>query len=608
MKKNLTFTPSLSIQSFIFLFFIALSSLTSCSEEEQEDRSISINSIDAENIQFNSTTLKWYSSISGEKTTAVFDIYLNDKLIKKGYEKNSFELSNLTPNTQYSGKIIGRTNFDTNVEKTFSFTTADYPDPLSFNVLATKITSESAVITWKTPKTLDQATLTYSIYVNGEVKKENIAENTAGNFYKITDLVPYKEYIIRVIATTDKNKQTFKEISFNAFATSFQELTLTSKNITQTAANIDWNVSTVDYLDANIITYDIYLNGTLLIENTTETTHLLQNLTPNKYYTAKVIAKLKNGDSIPKKIEFKTLGTPPSDFTVSLKGEAQPNWTEIQWTLPTVADDVSFKYNLYLNDEIIDHDILSFVDNLTLTDLKEASQYTLKLVAIANNGTETFSNTITFKTITYPKINGDLILNFSNNLGTSVIAYWTPVSYTHNNENKRVYYNISIKELNNYDDSTTKLSRYLNNLKPNTSYTVRIKATVTDSGFNNYIPSKTIEKTITTAQDYPLHPTIKITEAILYAKNSRYFPGQIRVKFSEKISDIDVETFFASTMFMNNFQTYSSSILSNKLSNSKYDYIINNFGGNLIVNQGYVVFNDAGKTYRIPYSFHIDSN
>ncbi|WCC45755.1 fibronectin type III domain-containing protein [Tenacibaculum finnmarkense] len=221
MKKNLTFTPSLSIQSFIFLFFIALSSLTSCSEEEQEDRSISINSIDAENIQFNSTTLKWYSSISGEKTTAVFDIYLNDKLIKKGYEKNSFELSNLTPNTQYSGKIIGRTNFDTNVEKIFSFTTADYPDPLSFNVLATKITSESAVITWKTPKTLDQATLTYSIYVNGEVKKENIAENTAGNFYKITDLVPYKEYIIRVIATTDKNKQTFKEISFNAFATRF---------------------------------------------------------------------------------------------------------------------------------------------------------------------------------------------------------------------------------------------------------------------------------------------------------------------------------------------------------------------------------------------------
>ncbi|MEX6625627.1 fibronectin type III domain-containing protein [Tenacibaculum salmonis] len=610
MKKNLTYKYT-SLLSIVFLISITFSLLTSCSEddEEPEDRSIYINSIDAENIQFNSATLKWYPTVSGEKTTSTFDIYLNDKLIEKETEKISFELINLTPNTEYSVKIIGNTNYDTKVEKTFSFTTADYPEPLSFEVYSTEITSESAVITWVTPKTLDEESLTYSVSVNGEIKKENIAENVAGNSYKLSDLIPYKEYIIRVVATTSKDKNTFKEISFNALSTSFNELNVTSKEITQSSASIDWNITTInDYVDLNTITYDIYLDGTLLIENTTETSYLLQNLVAYKNHTAKLVAKLSNGDSKTKEIQFKTLGTPPSDFTVSLKSEAQANWTEIEWTIPTVTDNSYVKYNLYLNDEIIEEDILSFVNSRTLSELEEDTNYNVKLVAFSDNGTETFSNTVSFKTITYPKIDGDFTLDFSNVLGTSAITYWTPVSYTHNNENKTVNYIVSIKELDTYSNSTIGLSTKIANLEPKTTYTVIINAYVYNSGFNNYTPSKTIEKTFTTADNYPLHPTIEVTEAILYNKNSTYFPGQIVVKFSENITNVDIETFFASTMFINNFQTYSSSILSNKLSDTNYDYIVNNFGGDVIVNEGYVIFNENGETYRIPFTFHIQSN
>ncbi|WBX74735.1 fibronectin type III domain-containing protein [Tenacibaculum pacificus] len=610
MKKNLTYKYT-SLLSIVFLISITFSLLTSCSEddEEPEDRSIYINSIDAENIQFNSATLKWYPTVSGEKTTSTFDIYLNDKLIEKETEKISFELTNLTPNTEYSVKIIGNTNYDTEVEKTFSFTTADYPEPLGFEVYSTEITSESAVITWVTPETLDKESLTYSVSVNGEIKKENIAENVAGNSYKLSDLIPYKEYIIRVIATTSKDKNTFKEISFSALPTSFNELNVTSKEITQSSASIDWNITTInDYVDLNTITYDIYLDGTLLVENTTETSYILQNLVAYKNYTAKLIAKLANGDSKTKEIQFKTLGTPPSDFTVSLKSEAQANWTEIEWTIPTVTDNSYVKYNLYLNDEIIEEDILSFVNNRTLSELEENTNYNVKLVAFSDNGTETFSNTVSFKTITYPKIDGDFTLDFSNVLGTSAIAYWTPASYTHNNENKTVGYDVSIKELDTYSNSTIGLSTKISSLEPKTTYTVIINAYVYDSGFNNYTPSKTIEKTFTTADNYPLHPTIEITEAILYHKSSTYFPGQIVVKFSENITNVDIDTFFASTMFINNFQTSSSSILSNKLSDTKYDYIVNNFGGDVIVNEGYVIFNENGKTYRSPFNFSIQSN
>ncbi|CAM1333099.1 fibronectin type III domain-containing protein [Tenacibaculum aestuariivivum] len=607
-KKNYKYTSLLSI---IFLTFIAFSSLTSCSEneEEPEDHSIHINSIDAENIQFNSATLKWYPTVSGEKTTSTFDVYLNNKLIKKETKIISFELTDLTPNTEYSVKIIGNTNYNTKVEKVFSFTTADYPEPLGFEVYSTKITSESAVITWVTPETLDKEPLTYTVSVNGEIKKENILENVSGNFYKLADLIPYKEYIIRVIATTSKNKSAFKEISFSALPTSFNELNIVSKEITQSTATIDWNITTInDYVDVNTITYDVYLDGTLLVENITNTSYILQGLVAYKNYTAKLIAKLKNGDSKTKEIQFKTLGTPPSDFTVSLKNEAEPNWTEIEWTIPTVTDNSYVKYNLYLNDQIIEKDILSFVNSRTLSELKENTNYNVKLVAFSDNGTKTFSNTVSFKTITYPKIDGDFTLDFSNILGTSAIAYWTPVNYTHNNETKTVDYILSIKELNTNNNSTIELSTKISNLKPKTTYTVTVNAYVYNSGFNNYTPSKTIEKTFTTADNYPLHPTIEITEAILYHKNSAFFPGQIIVKFSENITNVNIDTFFASTMFINNFQTYSSSILSNKLSNTKYDYIINNFGGNVIVNEGYVIFNENGETYRIPFNFSIQNN
>ncbi|MFV0565509.1 MAG: fibronectin type III domain-containing protein [Flavobacteriaceae bacterium] len=166
----------------------------------------------------------------------------------------------------------------------------------TFNIHLQETTLTSASIKWDAVTVSDGSSVTYDIYLNNKIDLDysNVALNYTSTSYNFTDLTSGVDYFVKIIA---KNEEGVVEEKTSTFTTITNEkptkFTAAIENIEAFSASLSWIEATDP--EGTAVTYDIYLNNNLLVENLTGLTYDLTDLEEETYYTVTVAAKDADG-------------------------------------------------------------------------------------------------------------------------------------------------------------------------------------------------------------------------------------------------------------------------------------------------------------------------
>ncbi|NDV14582.1 hypothetical protein GO009_00970 [Muricauda sp. TY007] len=465
--------------------------------------------------------------------------------------------------------------------------------PVVSDIKTTEITSSSAMLKW-TASISDKSKLSFKVFLEGSL----VAENVTSSFLKLENLEELTKYSGKVVASSNKGKTSEKVYSFTTVqAPSPTGFEINVNEITSNSAQLTWTSSTIE--GDSEISYEVYLNDDLLQENFNGTSLLLEELESFKEHAVEVVAVGSNGKKKSAQSSFKTLGVPPTSFPLSVGNsingleDLDPYGLQVTWTPPTVEGGYDYDYNIYLDNVLVLENLVSTADSYIFEGLNEGETYTVEIVAKALNETETIE-TITFTTLTHPELT-DFDVEITSFDSTSASVEWTPSTYP---EDKEVVYSVYLDGVQQQPSNTYILeTNYLiEGLEPNTQYEVVVVAVMKEEHF-----TKTLEKEIVFTTDYAEHPTLQVTEAVLYTPESEFFAGQLFVKFSENIENINISKFSAGNISIDSFIFYPTSISSGIFSAEDYNTIS-------MDKTGYVHVVDNGKIYKINFDIVEETN
>ena len=101
----------------------------------------------------------------------------------------------------------------------------------------------------------------------------------------------------------------------------------------------------------------------------------------------------------------------------------------------------------------------------------------------------------------------------------------------------------------------------------------------------------TIQKTTATPS-----ARLKVTKAVIIDENAAFFRKQVMITFNEIIGSARIEAIVFPNLRIENMLTYESAITSSRLSDSDYNYLVNNLP------KGYVLIKENGKEYQAEFS------
>lgn len=462
------------------------------------------------------------------------------------------------------------------------------------NTANTNITSIN--LEWTAATMSDNSPITYDVYLD-EVR---VGQNLAGTSFTINSLESETSYTGKVVAKSSQGLVKEKTYSFitkkNETPSAFEfDVEVLSKS----EARITWTASTVTSGSAilyDLIVYDDYFNEETIIEDVSELTYVLSDLYHGSVNQLTIVAKTEAGATTSVEKTFQTYGTPPSDFTLSYE-QITPDFLVISWgEHPTVSDGSNYKYDLYVNGELLRSFNNEGDTDTVLQDLVEGAEYTVLLVADASiyNNTQTEA-TISFTAETYPAPADDFELSVTTMSATKLFLDWTPSSTE--NETTVIYYlYVNGERINPSNYYSSYQGAILEDLLPDTEYTIRVEADAT-----GYF--KTVSKSIT-FRTYPVHPTIAVEQAVLYETGSQFFEQQLNVSFNQNIENVDITYFHAGKeLDIPNFIFYPSAISSPTL-----DLIEESYFFYIYYPYGYVLVRENGTSYIVDFDVVLGSN
>lgn len=539
--------------------------------------------ISSSDITPTSAVIKWTPSTAQDSSKIAYYLYVNDALKKGKLTDTSQLLDSLKANKKYNIKIVALSSNGKETSSETVFKTLDFESPTDFKLTISNITTKTALASWTASTVKDSSDVSYSLYINETLVKENIKDQN----HSFKNLLPTKKYKVKVIAVSGNGKERIKEEIFNALDyPSPSNFNVEASDVTSKTAKIRWTQSFVK--DSTEVTYAVYVNEKLVSDNLRQLDFTLSNLISSKKHYVKIVAKSKKGKETASETSFLTLNDPrPSASILSVEStEYDPKNTKITWTPSTIDEGLSVSYKILLNGNL-------YIDGITDTsfifnNLSEGITYKVKVISVGSNGTQTESNQVAFTTITYPKITDFALKATVDNKDVKID--WTNATL----DGKNTSYRVEISNGNIIE--TDKLTHTFNNL-PAGDYTV----TVTAKGiYRDSIITK-VKTTKFTVDIYSTHPTIFIERANLYTKNSTTSPAQLSIKFTKDIDTVDIQTIYAGNFTISNFTKNTTSIISERLTDQQYSIIKNN-------KTGYVLINDGGTTYKISFDIVIKSN
>ncbi len=204
-----------------YLVILIISLLYGCDSDETSEiigDSISNFDLKVTEIDLTSASITWEKAIATDGSKVSYDIYLNDKvdlnykLINSEQTSNSYSFIDLKSGTDYFVKVIAKNSSDLVTTQMTTFTTVPNLIPGKFTVTVENVDATSATLNWTKATDPEGKEVTYDIYLNNDLVKQNLNELTC----KLTELESNKKYIIKVTA---KDADGFKRESLGEFTT-----------------------------------------------------------------------------------------------------------------------------------------------------------------------------------------------------------------------------------------------------------------------------------------------------------------------------------------------------------------------------------------------------
>lgn len=445
-------------------------------------------SIKVDKVQPESISVSWTT----EDDNLKYDIFLDEKKVATDQDVDKYTFTNLGATTLYKVKIVGKNIHNKSSQAVVDVTTIDYSSPEDFLVSIKEVNANDITIEWTQLDPL----LAYSVFVNGVLDTEKMF----GSEYHIQKLTELTKYTIRVVAINSNNKTTAKEIVVTTpEAAAPNDFTVEISNISREYARVCWKVSKP--YDLFGVDYQIFLNDALKFEAHNDGTFLFEGLEEGTIYEVKIIAINANQKKLIKTEQFKTLAAPTlSDFSVSSTDITQTSAT-LKWTNSVSSDGLPVMYRIYDEaDNLIMRDITSqeYRVNYLLVD----KEYTYQVEAYTSTFEILKKVPVTFSTLAY-ETPTDFTISVSELTDEKAKLEWTKSTLS---TGKSVSY--EIYDRGKWSNNNSSLEYLALDLKPNTSYTIKVAAISPDGKRNE----KSISFTTKPEPEATLNYSIERTE------------------------------------------------------------------------------------------------
>ena len=380
-------------------------------------------------------------------------------------------------------------------------------------------------------------TVTLSLFVNGTEKKSVTLVNSkekVGDWEKAEELEVAQGDMIRVVAKNSGNPSkpsahitpiiTYVDKAVADTEAPSVPTAVAAADITQTTAKVTWDASTDN---VGVVGYNVYVNEAKVNASpVTVTEYDLTGLTEATEYTVRVTAvdAAENESARSEAVTFTTLEAEEETDTEAPTAPAEVKATEVTETTAKVTwseatDNVGVAgYNVYVNEAKVNEELVAGTE-FALTDLTEATEYTVRVSAVDAAGNESArSEATTFTTLESEKPAPEkpaapTNVKISEIKHTKALVTWDSVLARAAVEGYNVY--LDGEKVN---ATPVKETRYeLTGLKVGTKYNVAVTA-VNEEGTESEITEEVEETFITMADMEKLNNTVEDAKKALEEK------------------------------------------------------------------------------------------
>ncbi|NSH70419.1 fibronectin type III domain-containing protein, partial [[Ruminococcus] gnavus] len=468
---------------------------------------------------------------------AGYNVYVNEAKVNDTLVTGTeYSLTDLTAATEYSVTVtaVDAAENESAKSEAVVFTTEAEKDTEAptapTEVKATEVTETTAKVTWS-EATDNVGVVGYNVYLNETKVNDTLVTGTE---YALTELTEATEYAVRVTAVDAAENESARSEAATFTTLKKEEpkdteapsvpTAVAAADITQTTAKVTWDASTDN---VGVVGYNVYVNEAKVNASpVTVTEYDLTGLTEATEYTVRVTAvdAAENESARSEAVTFTTLEAEEETDTEAPTAPAEVKATEVTETTAKLTwneatDNVGVAgYNVYVNEAKVNEELVAGTE-FALTDLTEATEYTVRVSAVDAAGNESArSEATTFTTLESEKPAPEkpaapTNVKISEIKHTKALVTWDSVLARAAVEGYNVY--LDGEKVN---ATPVKETRYeLTGLKVGTKYNVAVTA-VNEEGTESEITEEVEETFITMADMEKLNNTVEDAKKALEEK------------------------------------------------------------------------------------------
>lgn len=193
-------------------FMLFLLTLIACSKnpEEKPNEAPAAFQVSATNATGSSVQLAWTAAKDPEGGAVTYTVVVGTDTVSRKQTATSVALSNLQPNTNYSGSVVAADAAGNSTRATFSFSTVDHPVPSQILLSQESAGYTFFAITWTPAAIADNSLITYDVYLDGVV----VATGLTTPGYRFEGLQEKTTYVAKVVAKSNHGKSSEKQMQF----------------------------------------------------------------------------------------------------------------------------------------------------------------------------------------------------------------------------------------------------------------------------------------------------------------------------------------------------------------------------------------------------------
>jgi hypothetical protein len=446
----------------------------------------------------------------------IYSINVDGELIEENYKGGNYLINNLQEDSLYEIVLTATNQYSQTIKSSISARTKKLDDPIDFNIQVLDISQNTALIRWKSISEYDEYGSDYKIFIDGFYK--GLMHNDSEFF--ADKLEAGKTYQVKVVAKNHNQKEIEKTIEFQTLpAVELSDFTIKLNKVGAKTAQIVWTASQSS--GSEEVNYRIYTeNNVVVCNNTQDQEYSFNNLRGETKYTYYVEAVTQNEYYyVTKKkfISFETIAyEKPSDFKIEVT-DITEDTVIINWTDSKLSDGSEIYYRM----NHLGESYAISQNSYTLRNLKANTNYSISVKAISLDGAER-EKTIYFKT--KPAV--ELKHTIAQVKYRSILLEWEMLNTT---GSQYAVLQLGSKTVYQGRDG----AYLLKNLKPNTSYNLKLNVTIN---------GKSYVKKIT--QNTAAYPAMKEGNFIIKSTQDTYNTMQIDCSdFMNKNADLYQEEY-----------------------------------------------------------------